>query len=162
MSNIRGVYPAPPPPAAPDSGVSEAGVAAIVIGVIVGLSIIACVGVVWWRHQQVFGKPETPPYARSASSTVEKEANPPLSVLTTNSMIIEEEPDEEAPPEQISKTLSEESIALNEKLQEAWTTPRPAPAAAPASSEPKKALTMDEKLRQRAATRLEVRAVPDA
>lgn len=159
MSNVRGVYPAPPPPAAPDGGVSEVGVAAIVIGVIVGLSIIACAVIfLFLRRPQVFGKPETPPYARSASSAVKKEANPPISELTTNSTIIEEEPDEEAPPEQLSKTMSAEDIALNEKLQEAWTTPRPAPAAAPESSAPKKALTMDEKLRQRAATRLEVRA----
>jgi len=58
MSNSLATYPAPPPPAAPE--LEAIGRASIALGVLLGLSLIACVIVLFCRHRQVFGHVEVP------------------------------------------------------------------------------------------------------
>ena len=162
MSNALGYHPAPPPPAAP--ALSDGGAltfAAIAIGWVLGLSLIAGAVVLVRRHRQVYGHG-----APKAAYDVESAAKPLPSPAAggSKSMMegIAEESEREpstitAPPARPTKSLSAEDLALNKQLHEAWSAPRPAPAAAPAT-ENKKPLTMDEKLRQKAAARIEAAA----
>ena len=109
MSNALGYHPAPPPPAAP--ALSDGGAltfAAIAMGWVLGLSLVAGAVVLVRRHRQVFGRPRPKAAVKSAPEpppSPTTDSKPMMEGITEES---EREPSTSAPP----APLTSEDVAL--------------------------------------------------
>jgi len=149
MSNSRSYFPAPPPPAAPQLD-SDLALAASVIGGVLAASLIACAVVLACRHRQVFGAEKPQKSSRPGDLR-----SVPRSTAMEDPMGAIVEVESEVAPE-----LSRQSSEVQRQIEEAhfgrMSRCEPArPAAPPAPSPKKTPLTMDEKLQQKAAARIE-------